>query len=339
MKTFVLTDESLNNYGFWLPLSGAVLDQFKKNPVMLWMHNRAWRGTKDEILPIGYWDNIRIEGKKLLADAVFDENDEFAAAIMDKVENDFLRMASCGLRVIETSQDPKWLKPGQTCETPIKWTLKEASICDIGANDNALSLVFYDENDKMINLAENSEGSPLKKLADNSTVTQTEISNMKKLLSFFKLSDESTEDQVLAKVSGLQESLTLAEAAKLKAEEKLADYVKKEGEARKAEAVTLLDAAVKDGRLSADSRKPWESLFESNHDSAKLSLAAMPVRQSVKDRLADNGKGNETERGQFEKLSWDELDKQGKLAAVKEKYLDLYEEKFEGKFGVKPNKA
>jgi len=103
MKTFILTDESLNTYGFWLPLSGAQLDQFRRNPIMLWMHNRAWRGTKDDILPIGRWDNIRIEKGKLLADAFFDENDEFAAAIADKVENNILRMASCGIKVIERS--------------------------------------------------------------------------------------------------------------------------------------------------------------------------------------------------------------------------------------------
>jgi hypothetical protein len=337
MKTFVLTDESLNNFGFWLPLSGAVLDQFKKNPIMLWMHNRAWRGTKDEILPIGYWDNIRIEGKKLLADAIFDDNDEFASAIGDKVENNFLRMASCGIRVIETSQDPKWLKPGQTCETPIKWTLKEGSICDIGANDNALSLVFYDKNDELINLTEDGSGLPLKKLSDTKPVTQIN-SDMKKLLSFFKLSEDSTEDQVLAKIQELNEKLTLAETAKGTAETKLADYIKKEGEAKKAEAVTLMDAAVKDGRLNADSRKSWETLFEKDHESAKLSLAAIPVRKSVKDQFTDNVTGSDKEREAFAKLSWDELDKTGKLRTVKEKFADLYEEKFETKYGKKPNK-
>jgi hypothetical protein len=337
MKTFVLTDESLNNYGFWLPLSGAVLDQFKKNPVMLWMHQRAWRGSKDDILPIGNWDNIRIEGGKLLADTNFDENDDFAASISDKVENNYLRMASLGIKIIETSTDPKWLKPGQTCETPIKWAPKEGSICDIGANDNALSLVFYDKDDKIINLSENGTGFPLKKLTDINNDTP-KSSNMKKLLSFFKLSDDSTEDQVLAKIQEINEKLTLAETAKTNAETKLADYIKREGDAKKAEAITLMDAAVKDGRLSADSRKNWEKLFEADHETAKLSLAAIPVRKSVKDQLNTETDSSDKERESFAKLSWDELDKSGKLKTVKEKYADLYDEKFETKFGKKPNK-
>jgi hypothetical protein len=337
MKTFVLTDESLNNYGFWLPLSGAVLDQFKKNSVMLWMHNRAWRGTKDEILPIGKWDNIRIDGSKLLADTNFDLNDDFAAAIADKVENDYLRMASVGIRVIETSSDPKWLKPGQTCETPIKWILKEGSICDFGANDNALSLVFYDKDDNIINLSEDGSGLPLKKLSDINPVTQIN-SNMKKLASHFKLSEESTEDQVLAEVIKLNEKLTLTEIAKTEAEQKLADFVKKEGEAMKAEAVLLLDAAVKDGRLNADSRKAWETLFEKDHSTAKITLASIPVRRSIKEQLKDEGTGSDKEREAFAKLSWDELDKSGKLRTLKEKYEDLYDEKFEVRYGKKPNK-
>lgn len=334
MKTFVLTDESLNNYGFWLPLEGAVLDQFKKNPIMLWMHNRSWRGTKDEILPIGYWDNIRIEGKKLLADAVFDEGDDFATTIGDKVENMVLRMASCGIRVIETSQDPKWLKPGQTCETPIKWALREASIVDIGANDNSLSLVFYDENDKLINMADTGSGSPLKKLSD-STVTPKNR-DMKKLSKLLKLSDDSTEDQIAEGIQSLMDKLNLAETAKTTAETKLADYVKKENDLKKAEATALLDVAVKDGRLNAESRKNWENLFEKDHESAKATLAAIPVRRSVKDQLKDE-KSSETERETLSKLSWDELDKKGKLRTLKENHKDLYIEKFEERFGKKPN--
>lgn len=336
MKTFVLTDESLNSYGFWLPLSGAVLDQFKKNPVMLWMHNRAWRGTKDEVLPIGRWDNIRIKGKELLADSIFDDNDDFAVSIGDKVENNFLRMASCGIRIIETSSDPKWLKPGQTCETPIKWALKEGSICDIGSNDNSLALVFYDENDEIIKLADDGSGLPLKKLTDSQSDTPKKR-NMKKIALFFKLLEEATEDQVLAAVQGLQDKLTLAEGAKTTAETKLADYEKKEKDLKKTEVTTLLDAAVKSGQINADARKHWENLFDKDHDSAKVTLTAIPMRRKVKDLLIDEKDVSEKEREVLAKLSFDEIDKQGKLKTLKENFNDLYIEKFEEKFHKKPN--
>ena len=334
-KTFVLTDESLNNYGFWLPTSGAVLDQFKKNPIMLWMHNRAWRGTKDEILPIGYWDNVRIEGGKILADAVFDDNDDFAASIGDKVENNVLRMASCGIKVVEKSKDPKWLKPGQTCETPTKWVLREASIVDIGSNDNALSLAFYDDNDELINLADAAK-MPLKKLLNDDTNTNS--IHMKKIAKLLGLAEDSNEDQLVQTIQQLNDKVSAAENAKTAAETQLADYQKRETDARKAEARQLLDSAIADGRLNAEMRPSWESLFDKDHESTKLALTAIPKRASVKEALAGSDPKNVSERERLAKLSWDELDKQGDLRTLKEKYEDLYEEKFEQKFNKKPDK-
>lgn len=83
--TFVLHDESVNTYGFRMLTSGANLEEFRKNPVLFLNH-------KDWELPIGRWENIRIEGTRILADAVFDENDEEAIKVMKKVETDFVRM-------------------------------------------------------------------------------------------------------------------------------------------------------------------------------------------------------------------------------------------------------
>lgn len=40
-KTFVLSDESVNSYGFRVLTDGIALDNFKKNPVMLWNHTRT----------------------------------------------------------------------------------------------------------------------------------------------------------------------------------------------------------------------------------------------------------------------------------------------------------
>lgn len=335
MKTFILSDESVNNYGFWLPLSGAQLDQFKKNPVMLWMHNRAWRGTKDEILPIGYWDNIRVENGKLLADAVFDESDEFAMSISEKVDNNVLRMASVGIRVIETSKDAKWIKPGQTTETPTKWALREASIVDIGSNNNALSLVFYDENDKMINLADGKTTLPLRLLEDKPDNLSNSI-NMKKLSQLLQLAEGASEEQLADAIQAILTENKNLKDAKIAVEQKLSDYEAKEKTARTNEAKSLLDAAVADGRIDADGRKTWENLFEKDHESAQATLAAIQKRPSVAGQLKDDNKL--PERDTLAKLSWDELDKQGKLRLLKDKHADLYEEKFEQKFGKKPNK-
>ena len=67
--TFVLHDETVNTYGIRMLTSGANLEEFRKNPVILLNH-------KDWELPIGRWENIRIEGTQILADALFDGGED-----------------------------------------------------------------------------------------------------------------------------------------------------------------------------------------------------------------------------------------------------------------------
>ena len=111
--TFVLHDESVNTYGFRMLTSGANLEEFKKNPLMLLNHD-------DYSLPIGRWENIRVEGGKILADAVFDEGDARAAEVKRKVENDFIRMASIGAWPPEEKSDAYDLMPPDKCSLPLQ---------------------------------------------------------------------------------------------------------------------------------------------------------------------------------------------------------------------------
>jgi len=120
---FVLSDESVNAYGYCVLTSGIDLRRFLKNPVMLWMHNRGQ--------VIGHWENVRKEKGKLLATPVFDEQDPFALSIKSKVESGILKGASIAIDVREV--DPN---------TPMATSseLFEASIVDIPANANTIKL-------------------------------------------------------------------------------------------------------------------------------------------------------------------------------------------------------
>ena len=294
MKTFVLHDQSLNNYGFWALTSGCDMTQFQKNPIMLWCHARAWGDKEDEVLPIGHWENIRIEGDKILADAVFDA-DEFAQKISAKVESGTLRMASVGMRIIEESEDAKYIKVGQRYATVLKWVLKEASIVDIGANNNALAL--YDHSGKLLQLSENGSDIPLRKLQP-----QNEI-EMKHLAKILNLKDDANESDYVAAVSPiLDENKTLKDDLKKEQVEKkaLQDKLDKidsdKKEAQKTEAETLLADAFKDGRLSDDenheTKDYWLGNFEANFEGTKKALAAMPKREGPREKLNDgDGKG------------------------------------------------
>lgn len=324
-STFVLADESVNSYGFWLKMDGADLEQFKRNPLMLWMHMRAWRGTRDEVLPIGHWENVRVENGTLLADAVFDTDDEFAAAIASKVQKGIIRMASVGITVIETSTDIAYLKPGQTRETVTKWKLREASIVDLGANDNALSLAFYDLDGNPLDLNANNGDCPVELIKP-----QSQSSNqydMKEVAKLFNLSDNATEGDIAQKVKELLDRNAMLE-------QKLGEVEQREKEQKRQRVAALLDEAIRDGRINADARQSWEKMFQTNHEVAEETLAALPKRKAVRETFTDERSRKDAER--YAGLSWDELDRKGKLKELKANHPELYAQKFEEKFGKKP---
>lgn len=125
-NTFILSDESLNSYGFVVQTAGIDTAQFERNPVMLYMHDR-------ESGVVGRWENIRKEGNRLLADAVFDESTELGAKIKTQVANGFLRCVSIGIDNV-TQEDLN------NVQTVTKCRLIEASIVDIPNNANAVKL-------------------------------------------------------------------------------------------------------------------------------------------------------------------------------------------------------
>lgn len=124
--TFIVSDESVNSYGYVVLTSGINIQPFENNPVMFYMHNR-------ESGIVGRWENIRKEGKQLLADAVFDDSTTLGQQVKTQVEKGFLRCASIGVENVV-----KEVLNG--VETVIKCDLKEISIVDMPANNNAVKL-------------------------------------------------------------------------------------------------------------------------------------------------------------------------------------------------------
>ena len=288
MKRIVISDESINTYGFWVRTDGIDLSPFLKNPVMLWNHNRDDHGTV-------IWKDLRIENGILTGEPVFDETDEFAVRIKKKYEAGILNACSMGFVPLEWSDTPEMLKEGQTVATVTRCRLMEISICDIPSNANA-TVVLYDENSKTINLSD----LPNKAIGP-------------------KINDMSKE---IAKKLGLDENASLeacVEAiqkkddriATLEAENKtLKEQVKAGNNAKKAEAVRLLDDAVKTGRIDAKARPQFEKLFELDHEAAKTALVALPERTPLTAKPPKGDAGGD-ERSSWNYLDWMKKDPEG----------------------------
>ncbi len=316
--TFILHDESVNTYGFRMLTSGANLEEFRKNPVMFLNH-------EDWNLPIGRWENIRIEGDRILADALFDENDPRAQQVKAKVEGGFLRAASVGMWPPELLSDAAELKlPGQTMPTVLKWTMREASMVTIGANHNALAM--YDRTTgARIDLTDSSS---VIRLMDSNIKTNNTIM-LKTLKSILHLQDTTSEEEIAAAVNELNaekerlaaENQTLKDAAAAQAAERR--------QRQQAEAAALVDAAVKAGRINAPGRENFLKFFDTDFDTAKATLEAIPVRQRIAPLV---GKTDTTELKDFAG-DWDELFRNEKLQELKDKDPDLFKQKFREKFG------
>ena len=321
-KSFVLSDESVNTYGFRLLTAGADLNQFRRNPVM-YMNHADWS------LPIGRWENIRVDGVRILADPVFDMDDEVAREVAGKVERGFLKMASVGLRVVERSEDATLMLPGQKLPTITKWQLREVSIVGIGANHNAIRL--YDENDKQLSDDE------ILKLFDNvKPILKTENMN-KELLTLLNLEDTATDEQLHDAVKNIVDRNETLEAENKTLADEKAEREKADKEARDAEAVRLVDEAVKDGRLNAEGKADFLKFFETDFETAKKMLTNIPKRPSVKKEIERQEQQNTGELADLNAKSWDELDKGGKLQTLRDEYPDIYAEKFKAKFGKDPS--
>jgi len=111
-KRFTITSEALNASGFKVRTAGIDLTDFKQNPLLLFMHKRPTGERTDEVLPLGYWDDIQVADGKITGVPVFDDTDPFAVKIYNKVENGTIKMAYAGLHPLEFAEtnDEKWLE-------------------------------------------------------------------------------------------------------------------------------------------------------------------------------------------------------------------------------------
>lgn len=315
---------------------------------MLFNHQRPDGNSKDQILPIGYWVDIEVDDDQITAIPFFDDEDEFAMSIYSKVENNVLRMCSAGAEPLATSSDSSLLVPGQSRETVTKWVLKEASICDIGANPNSLSFVELYVNNTSIKLSSGHEN-PIPKL------NKTEMAKKK-----IKLSDQEKDDLIAQLQSKLQEldpdgdkdPVELSEEEKdvmlsqlqeeienlkqqLQDAQESLKLAEEEKENEKVE--NLVNKAVTLKQITAIQKPHFIKLAKNDFESTKNLLETMRPHKSLQNSLASSTSTADDSRVvELSKQSYDELFLSGDLTYLKLHAPDIYKEKHINKFGKEP---
>ena len=317
-KEAVISTSRLNSYGFRVLTEGIDTGQYQKNPVLLWMHTRPFRGTTDEVLPLGRMESLRVDGDRLIGTPVFDMNDEFARKVADKWEQGILKMTSAGLKVVEESNAPEHLVEGQVYATVTKSKLLEVSIVDIGANDDALAL--YND-DQLVNLKQEGELVKILSLVSKPEEKKVQPLNnsmpMKEIALKLGLPENATQEQIVAAIGGLQ-----SENRTLKAEKEDAGLKSIE---------LAVDQAVSAGKITADKKQHFVELgkkvgLESLTETLKLMSGPVRPTDFINPTNPAGGEG-------YKKLSevpTSELEKLRKENRAE--YCKLYQ----AEYGVKP---
>lgn len=239
-----ISNSSLNSYGTRVLTEGLDTTQYEKNPILLYMHQR---GTV-----IGYVKDMKREGDDLTGELVFDEVTELSKQCKAQFEKGSLRMVSMGADILELSESPELLVPGQTRPTVCKSKLREVSVVDIGSNDDALRLSYEGKELFPDGDASGTVKCGLPILKDNSVELNKSDTTMevKTLLLALGLKETACEADVTAKITELKndESKVLNLTAEIKT-------LKDENDALKLAAITqLVDAAIADKKIGADKK-------------------------------------------------------------------------------------
>ena len=353
-KRIVLTTENVNSHGFRVLTDGIDTSQFENNnPILLWMHNRAWGSKDNDILPLGNLIELKREndpvlGKIITGLPVFDEKDAFAMRIYEKYENGTIRMGSVGLKAIGWSEEPEHLLPGQCGATLIKSLMEEFSLCDIGSNPNAVQVALYDDNHKLVTLSfegENATIPPLKHPLIISEMEKIQLS-AEKAASLLGLKPADTPAVYEAKIAEVVQlaAMQKTQVENLTQEKSVADAkilkLTKDLEDEKtvqltAKIETLVQGAITARKITADEKESYVALAKTDFATVEKILggkAETPTAEVLlaqqKNKVVDDYSGK----------TWDDLDRSGKLVQLKSTNMTLFSALYEAKFN-KPYKV
>lgn len=309
-KEAVISTPRLNSYGARVLTEGIDLEQYQKNPVLLYMHRR---GRKED-MPIGIMENLRVEGDTLYGTPKFDDDTEDERNINKKWERGTLRMLSAGLDILEWSEEPALLVAGQTRPTITKSKLIEVSVVDIGANDDALQVGLYHEG-KLLTLAAGEENAHLPLLtvsAKEENKEQTPNNNqqkkMEKILLKLGLAPNATEDEAVAAIGKLQEEKSAMALARI---------------------TDAVETAIKEKRITADKKEKYLSLGKTlGLADLNALFADMTPAQKPLDLVRPNGSGQSAGSATLTWASATPEQLKELRENNKEEYVRLYKENF-----------
>ena len=307
-KRVRISNESLNCYGTRVLTSGMNLEQYNRNPVLLYMHERGQ--------VIGYVKDLKVESDEVTGELVFDEATELSQRCKKQWEFGSLKMVSVGIDILETSEDRKFLIQGQTAPTITKSKLFEVSIVDIGANDDAIVL---QKDGVRLTLGKNAEYM-LPLLHRNNKNQKPKQMDQEKLALQLGLPKDADEATINAKL------------AKLQADGAEAETLRQERDTLRAARIeTLVNAAIAEKKIGEDKKQQFLDLGKKiGADELKQTFDAMSPQVKLSNIVTGGGApaGGHAEYKKLSDVPSDELSK------MREQNPAQYKKLYKAEYGI-----
>lgn len=305
-KRVRITNDSLNSYGTRVLTAGMNVEQYQRNPVLLYMHERG--------NVIGYVKDLKVEDGEVTGELMFDEASELSVRCKKQYEFGSLKMVSAGLDILETSEDPELLVQGQTRPTVTKSKLFEVSLVDVGSNDDAIVL---QKDGKKITLGKDSE-CPLP-LLNNNNQKQKQM-EQKMVAMQLGLPATATEAEINAKLD------------ELKTAKEENEWLQQKNAALTLASITAaVEKAVGEKRITPDKKDEFINLGkEVGLEKLVSILSAISPQMKLSSVIGHQG-GAATEPTTYKKLS---DVPSGQLTTLRKEQPDEYKRLYKEEYGM-----
>ena len=308
-KRVRISNESLNSYGTRVLTAGMNVEQYNRNPVLLYMHERGQ--------VIGYVKDLKVEGDEVTGELMFDEATELSQRCKKQWEFGSLKMVSAGIDILELSEDPKHLVQGQTSPTISKSKLLEVSLVDIGANDDAIVL---QKDGVRLTLGKNAaEVLPLLHSNNNKNQKPKQM-DQEKLALQLGLPKDADEATINAKL------------AKLQADGAEAETLRQERDTLRAARIeTLVNAAIAEKKIGEDKKQQFLDLGKKiGADELKQTFDAMSPQVKLSN-IVNGGGAPAGGHAEYKKLSDVPSDE---LSKMREQNPAQYKKLYKAEYGI-----
>lgn len=306
-KRVRISNDSLNSYGSRVLTEGMNVEQYQRNPVLLYMHERG--------NVIGFVKDLKVEDGEVTGELVFDEATELSKRCKKQYEFGSLRMVSVGIDILELSDANEHLVQGQTRPTVTKSKLFEVSLVDIGSNDDAIVLK---KNGTVINLGK--DGECLLPLLNNKPQKSKDM-DQKIIALQLGLPETADETAISTKI------------AELKASKDNEEKLRKENETLQLGRITsVVEKAIAEKRIGADKKEQFVELGKKvGVEDLENTFEAMSPQVKLSAVIGHQGGASTATTATYKKLSEVPSDK---LEEMREKQPEEYKRLYKAEYGM-----